>query len=117
MSWLPTKGGIPVKIVEDLAGSSGRWAKAVVGPLLMTPGVAPGGGWGVLAVIDLAPLRAGTFAFRQHGPRVRSRRGTGCPDHAAAAMNTLRVTRRDKTVGYARGRRRAMMATPLSGAR
>ncbi|MGZ6790395.1 MAG: hypothetical protein ACXVGQ_10770 [Mycobacteriaceae bacterium] len=117
MSWLPTKGGIPVKIVEDLAGSSGRWAKAVVGPLLMTLGVVPGGGRGVLAVIVLAPLRAGTFAFRQHGPRVRSRRGAGCPDHAAAAMNTLSVTRRDETVGYVRGRRRAMMATPLPGAR
>jgi hypothetical protein len=75
MSWLPTKGGITMRIVEFLAGNDGRWAKAVVGLLLIILGVALGGGgvrW-VVAVIGLAPLTAAAFTFRQHRPRVRRR--------------------------------------------
>jgi LGFP repeat/Bacterial Ig-like domain (group 3)/IPT/TIG domain/FG-GAP-like repeat/Putative Ig domain len=63
------QGDIPMRIVEFLAGNSGRWAKAVAGLLLIILGVILGGpGWAV-AVIGLAPLAAGAFTFRQHRPR------------------------------------------------
>ena len=98
-----------MRIVDFLAGNSGRWAKAAVaGLLLIILGAILGGGGRAVAVIGLASLTAGAFTFGQHRPRVRSERDTGSPERGVAAMNTLGARTPPKTVGGTRGRRRAL---------
>ena len=103
-----------MRVVEFLAGSSGRWAKAVAGLLLIILGAILGGGGRAVAVIGLASLTAGAFTFGQHRPRVRSERDTGSPERGVAAMNTLGARTPPKTVGGTRGRRRAVMAAVVA---
>ncbi len=52
-----------MRLVQFMESTSGRWARSLVGLVLVAVGASLGGGWWALAVVGLVPLAAGLFNF------------------------------------------------------
>ena len=60
-----------MSLVQFLASSPGRIARAGAGIVLIAVGLLLGHGWYVLAAVGLLPLTAGVFDFSLLGPLMR----------------------------------------------